>query len=78
MRELETVAEIGNMLAKAPPPINIIGSIISIVFESAAALAESGRDPVEEIRRIHKADPLVRKVHKEWQDALDDKWPPTL
>ena len=65
-------------LAVAAPFIPGIGGTIAriatITFESAAAIARSGKDPVLEIARIHAADPLVAKVKDEWRDALDERF----
>lgn len=65
-------------LAVAAPFIPGVGGTIAkiatITFESAAAIARSGKDPVVEIARIHAADPLVAAVKDEWRDALDAKF----
>jgi hypothetical protein len=73
--ELETVAEIGDAISGIPGPVGTVGSILSIVFSTASVLVKAGKDPVEEIKRIHKADPLVRQVHRDWDDAMDERWP---
>lgn len=58
-----------------------LGGVAGIVLRSLSAaarlasdVAASGRDPIEHIERIHKADPSLKEIRDGWKKKIDDLW----
>jgi hypothetical protein len=72
---LDGIAEAAQALGAAlPGPGGVVAKIVGIAVSSAAAFARAGKDPLVEIQRIHSSDPLVRKVHDGWDEAIQHKF----
>lgn len=72
---LDGIAHAAQALGAAlPGPGGVVAKIVGIAVSSAAAFARAGKDPLVEIQRIHSSDPLVRKVHDGWDEAIQQKF----
>lgn len=72
---LEAAAQAAQVMGGMLPGIaGTIARIAGIAFASGAALANSGKDPEVEIRRIHESDSLIKSVREEWLQAIQDKF----
>jgi hypothetical protein len=72
---LEAAAQAAQVVGSMIPGVGgIIARIAGVTFASAAAIANSGKDPEVEIRRIHEADPLIASVKEKWLQAIKDKF----
>lgn len=72
---LEAAAQAAQVAGSMVPGIGgMIIRIAGIAFASGAAIANAGKDPEVEIRRIHECDPLLVTVKEKWLQAIKDKF----
>jgi hypothetical protein len=72
---LEGLASGAGMLSATPGPAGVAARIASLAFTAAATISRLGKDPEVEIKRILAADPLLTKVHEEWDRLIAERWP---
>ena len=66
---------VASVLAPSGVP-GIIAAITAIGLRTAADAARAGLDPVEHIRRIHEADPVLAPIRAEFDRVIRENFPP--
>jgi hypothetical protein len=78
MPVIEALQAVDGALKSVAPavggPLGTVLAILGVALDTAIVIAQSGKDPLVEIQRIHDADPELQAMRAEWSARLAEKF----